>query len=259
MRVRFLGAHNTESLTTRHTCLLIDNCLAIDAGGLTSRLSFRRQTQLKAVFLTHEHYDHIRDVGALAMNLYLRKRSIDIYSTQPVLNTLKTNILNGQTYPNFFERPPEKPTIRFTVVTPHQTVQIDDYVVEAIPMSHSVPSVGYRISGPGGATVFYTGDTGPGLYESWRHVSPNLLVIEVTASNRFNEFASTARHLTPDLLKQELVTFRQLKGYLPDVAVVHMSPSIESEIAGQLETVAEELDANIFRAREGSEIDIQSP
>ena len=259
MRVRFLGAHNTESRTTRHTCLLIDDCLALDAGGLTSQLSFRRQTQLKAVLLTHGHYDHIRDVGALAMNLYLRQRSIDIFSTQPVFNTLKTNFLNGETYPNFFERPPEKPTIRFTVMAPFQTVQIGDYVVEAVPMNHSVPTVGYRISGPGGATVFYTGDTGPGLYESWRHVSPHLLVIEVTASNRFNEFANTHGHLTPDLLKQELTTFRQLKGYLPDVAVVHTSPSIESEIAGQLETVAEDLDANIFRAREGREIDIQSP
>jgi len=259
MKIRFLGAHNTESRTTRHTCLLIDDVLAVDAGGLTSRLSFRRQTRLKAVLLTHEHYDHIRDVGALAMNLYLRKRSIDIYSTQPVFDTLKANILNGQTYPNFFERPPEQPTLRFTLMAPHETRQVDGYVVEAIPMSHSVPAVGYRISGPGGATVFYTGDTGPGLYESWRHISPNLLVIEVTASNRYDEFANASRHLTPDLLKQELITFRELKGYLPDVVAVHMSPSIESEIAGQLATVAEELDASIVCAREGMEIDIQSP
>jgi hypothetical protein len=49
---------------------------------------------------------------------------------------------------------------------------------------------------------------------------PNLLVIEVTASNRFNEFATNSRHLTPDLLKQELVTFRELKGYLPDVVAI---------------------------------------
>ncbi len=259
MKVRFLGAHNTESLRTRHTCLLIDDVLALDAGGLTSRLSFRRQTQLKAVLLTHEHYDHIRDIAALGMNLFLRKRSVDVYCTQPVLNALKANILNGQTYPDFLQRPPEKPTLRFTVMAPHQTVHIGDYVVETIPMSHSVPAVGYRVSGPGGATVFYTGDTGPGLYESWRHISPNLLVIEVTASSRFSEFATNSRHLTPELLKQELITFRDLKGYLPDVVAVHMSPSIESEIGGQLDTVAEELDTSIVRAREGMEIDIQSP
>ena len=34
------------------------------------------------------------------MSASVRKRSIDVYSTQPVLNALRTNILNGQTYPN---------------------------------------------------------------------------------------------------------------------------------------------------------------
>ncbi len=40
MNIRVLGAHNTESRTTRYMSLLVDGILALDAGGLTSSLSF---------------------------------------------------------------------------------------------------------------------------------------------------------------------------------------------------------------------------
>ena len=62
MNIRILGAHNVESRTTRCISLLIDNTVAIDAGGLTSGLSISAQQRLKALLLTHQHYDHIRDI-----------------------------------------------------------------------------------------------------------------------------------------------------------------------------------------------------
>ena len=80
---------------------------------LTSSLSFPAQQKLKAVLLTHQHYDHIRDIPALAMNFLLHENTIEIYSTQPVYDALATHLLNDELYPNFMERPPEKPTIKF--------------------------------------------------------------------------------------------------------------------------------------------------
>ena len=46
MDITILGAHNTESEKTRLTSLLIDDVLAIDAGALTSSLSFGAQQNL---------------------------------------------------------------------------------------------------------------------------------------------------------------------------------------------------------------------
>ena len=84
---------------------MIDDVLAIDAGGLTSSLSFSAQQKLKAILLTHQHYDHIRDIPALAMNLFLSDATINIYSTLPVHDALATHLLDGELYPNFLEQP----------------------------------------------------------------------------------------------------------------------------------------------------------
>ena len=88
MDIHILGAHNCESQKSRLISLLIDEVLAIDAGSLTSNLSFEAQQKLKAVLLTHQHYDHVRDIPALGMNFYLEKATINVYATQPVYDAL---------------------------------------------------------------------------------------------------------------------------------------------------------------------------
>ena len=50
----------------------------------------------------------------------------------------------------------------------------------------------------------------------------------VAAPERNAGYQALTGHLTPELLKQELVTFRELKGYLPEVVAVHMNPAFET-------------------------------
>ncbi len=80
MNIRFLGAHNCEWPKTRLISLLIDDVLAIDAGALTSSLSLEGQQKIKAILLTHQHYDHVRDIPTLAMNLFLSGATTKVYS-----------------------------------------------------------------------------------------------------------------------------------------------------------------------------------
>ena len=254
MNVTLLGAHNCESQNTKLLSLLIDDSLALDAGGLTSSLSFPAQQKLKAILLTHQHYDHIRDVPAIAMNFYLSEATINIYSILPVYDALTAHLLDGELYPNFLERPQGNPVIKFTVIEPLKIEQIEGYSILAVPMNHSVPAVGYQITSPDGKIVFYTGDTGPGLTDCWHQVSPQLLIIEVTAPNGYEEFCREVGHLTPGLLKQELVIFRELKGYLPRVVAVHMNPGLEEEIEIEIAAVAKELDNPIILGYEGMEL-----
>ena len=65
MEIRVLGAHMLESRDTRHTCFLIDNVMALDAGSLASALTVSEQAKVAAVLLTHRHFDHIRDLPTL--------------------------------------------------------------------------------------------------------------------------------------------------------------------------------------------------
>jgi len=254
MNIQVLGAHNCESQGSKFVSLLFDDALAVDAGGLTSSLSFPAQQKLKAILLTHQHYDHIKDIPTIAMNSFLHDTTINIYSIQPVYDALTAHLLNGKLYPNFLERPQGNPTIKFTIIEPYKTEQIEGYSILAIEVNHLVPTVGYQITSPDGKIVFYTGDTGPGLAGCWEYVSPQLLITEVTAPDRYKESARKSGHLTPSLLKQELISFQELKGYLPTVIVVHMNPRLEKEIEAEIAVIARALDSPVNLAYEGMQL-----
>ena len=256
MKISFLGAHNTESQHNRLVSLLVDDILALDAGGLTSSLTFAEQLRLKAVLLTHQHYDHIRDIPLLAMNLFLRQAAIDVYSISAVGDALVDYLMNDSLYPRFMGSPKGKDTIRFHRIEPYQIIQMEGYSVLPLPVAHSVPAVGYQIASPDGKAILYTGDTGPGLSHLWRYVEPQLIITEVTAPSRYRQFAEEKGHLTPGLLKEELLSFQKAKGYLPEVVTVHMNPELEAEIAAELASVAKGLGNSITLAYEGRQISL---
>jgi len=251
MNIKVLGAHNCEIQNSKFVSLLIDDVLAIDAGSLTSSLSLTAQLKLKAILVTHKHYDHIRDIPAIAMNALLNETTTNIYSTQVVYDALATHLLNGELYPDFLEQPQGNSTIKFTVMEPNKTKQIEGYSILATPVNHSTPTIGYQVTSPDGKTVFFAADTGPGLADCWRYISPQLLIIEVTVPNRYEEFAQQSGHLTPNLLKQELDCFREVKDYLPQVITIHMNPMQEKEIEAEIEVIAKSLNNPITLAHEG--------
>jgi ribonuclease BN (tRNA processing enzyme) len=251
MKIHFLGAHNTETDRAGLMCLLLDGAVALDAGSLTSKLSLERQLALKAVLFTHAHYDHIRDLPALVMNCYLNDGVVHAYGSQAVRDALAEHFLNGQIYSRFFE----KPALDFHVIEPYISFEIGRYEVTPVPVSHAIPTTGYEVKSEG-RSFFYTGDTGPGLAECWSHISPDLLIIEATAPNRFTDFGRESKHMTPELLKEELIQFRKIRGYLPRIITVHMNPSLEAEIAAELNEVACALGCDISLAREGLETEV---
>jgi ribonuclease BN (tRNA processing enzyme) len=257
MKIRFLGAHNCERQSQKLVSLLIDDILAIDAGAITSSLSLEEQKKIKAILLTHQHYDHVRDIPVLGMSLFLGGGATTrIYSIQAALDALAGHFFNSEIYTDFRRKPENKPTLSLTVLEPNKTETIEGYSVLPVPVKHGVPTVGYQVTSADGKSVFCTGDTGPGLAECWQQVKPQLLIIEVTSSDRFAQWAGESGHLAPSLLKPELVSFRKVNGYIPPVVAVHMSPDLEGEIAIELAAVAKELDCSITLAKEGMEINI---
>jgi phosphoribosyl 1,2-cyclic phosphodiesterase len=256
MNIRILGAHNRESQTASCICFLIDDTLSIDAGGLTSNLSISEQKQLNSIILTHQHYDHIRDIPAIALNLSLLGASIEVYATANVCATIKAHLLNGEVYPKFQELPEPKPTVSFNDITPYVPQTIDGHEILAIPVNHLSTTVGYQVSDKQGGTIFYTADTGPGLSDCWKNISPHLLFVDVTMPNVYEEFARETGHLTPNLLGQELIAFRECKGYLPDVIAVHMDVGLEPKIKEEIAAVAEELNISITVAQEGMQLHV---
>jgi ribonuclease BN (tRNA processing enzyme) len=249
MEIRILGAHNIESATSRLTCLLVDGILAVDAGALTSGLTFPEQEALKSILLTHRHYDHVRDIAAIGINTSFFERNVRVHAQADTLEALSAHFLNRIIYPDFTAVPSANPALTFCPLEPYRQQEIEGYAVLAVPTRHT-DTVGYQVTSREGRSFFYTGDTGPGLSSCWEHVSPELLLIDVTLPNRLEEHALSSDHLTPRLLGEELALLRKARGHLPRIVPIHLSPMYESEIAEELGWVARELDARIDIARE---------
>ena len=89
MDIKFLGAHNSEIETKGCSCLLINETLALDAGSLTSNLPIANQQKIQAILLSHQHYDHIRDIPLIALNLSHHGSSVEVYATPEVITIIK--------------------------------------------------------------------------------------------------------------------------------------------------------------------------
>ncbi len=246
MELRILGAHSNEAKGARLTSFLIDNVLAIDAGGLTSALSLAEQEKIKAVLLTHHHFDHTRDLVTLGYNAALWDGQIKVYALSEALDVVVPCLLDGKIYANLLEYPSKKsPTLQFETIEPYKEENVEGYKILALPVKHNTPTVGYQVTSPRGKKLFYTSDTGPGLFDCWQHIAPDLLICESSVPNMLGDFARKAGHLTPQLLKDELIQFKQLKGYLPKVIVIHIAILHEQEIEQEVAQVAKELGADV--------------
>ena len=254
MRLKILGAHNCESSSARLTSLLIDGRLALDAGSLTSTLTLDEQSGLRSILLTHHHFDHVRDLCTLGMNVFTTG-PVNIYAPQGVIDVISSYLFDGVMYVDFLHHPtPEKPALKLNPLEPHKEVIIEGYTVLPLPVKHSIPAVGYRVTAPDGRTLFYTGDTSRGLAQVWEAVSPDLLVTEVTVPNKYQKAAEEHGHMSPRDLQSELADFKRIRGCLPPVVVVHMSPHIEDVIRQEIAQVAAELEAEITPGHEGMEV-----
>ena len=247
MKIQILGAHLAEQKGARLTSLLIDGALVVDAGGLTSALSLPQQKKIKTVLLTHHHFDHARDLVTLAANAgYYWRRQLVVYALRYTLDIVTNCLLDGKIYANFFEYPSkEKPTLILEAIEPYGRKTIAGYDVLAVPVKHSVPTVGYQITSSDGKSLFYTGDTTVGISDCWQHISPQLLITEVAGPNKYGDWLKKAGHLCAEFLKEELIQFRRLKRYLPRVIVIHIGNPYEQEIKEEVAQVAQELEADM--------------
>ena len=254
--ISILGAHNCEIKGKKCSSFLINNKLAIDAGSLTSSLSIENQLQIKGVLLTHSHFDHIKDIPLLALNLIRLGSSIDIYCSTAVRDAITTHLLNGYLYPCFQNIPVEKPTIKFNIIEPDKSYRIEGLEIVALPVNHPGNALGYFVKNAEGKSFFYTGDTTSGLNFCWERISPDLILAEMTFPNSRQELASRTRHLTPLLLEQELTRFKEIKGYWPGVVAVHLDPLTENKIREELSELARLINIQIDVAYEGMKITV---
>ena len=240
MRIRLTGAHNAESADTRLAGVVIDGRIALDAGSLTRSLSLEELRALRHVFITHRHYDHIRDLPALAYATPLAG-TLRIYGLQDTLDALAAHLMNNILYSAYQERMAEdgSPRAMFHTLTPNSPVSVDDLTVTPYAANHTSPAVGFLIAG-NGANVYYTGDTGPPLPENLLSTPPSVLITEVTYSNGGADDAARNGHMTPAMLRVEIERIVAVSEWAPRVVVVHRNPDHDRRIAQEIDALCEE-------------------
>jgi cAMP phosphodiesterase len=257
MRIEILGAHNTETDNTRLPCVLVDDVLVLDAGGLTSSLSLKRQQRVEAVLLTHHHFDHVKDLIMLGANDTVPPSTVDIYGLKETLDIVYKYLLDGRMYKDYTTWPNvANPRFRLKPVAPFERLSLAGCTIIPVPVNHSVPAVGFHVISSGGKSIFYTGDTGSGMENYWEKINPDVIIVEVTGVNRMENTIEKLRHLTPQLLRQELIKFSDLKGCLPRIVATHIPVAYEDEIRTELAEVAKQLRMVIEMGYEGLIIDL---
>lgn len=236
MKLRVLGSAGAEFPDFRPPAFLIDDHLLLDAGTIAAALTEEEQVRLRHLFITHSHLDHIRGIPALADNIIIRnyQHTVTVYSIKDVVSAMQDHLFNNIIWPDFTVIPtPDNPVISFVTIETDREYAVSDYSVRAIPVSHTVPAVGYRVC-QGDTTLLYTGDTGP-TEEIWHYANGvDALIVEVSFPNSMESLALLTKHLTCSLLKAELEKITILP---KRILVTHPKPQFVDIIRTEIESL----------------------
>lgn len=226
------------------TCFWLDKKLLIDAGTGLGNLSEQEMLTIDNVLITHSHLDHIALLPLWLERVYtMRTQPVTIYGLHETLETLKQHIFNWEIYPDFAQlsllQNKSSSLIRYQELEENQTVEIAGWQVRGVAMDHTVPGLSY-IFERDGLRFAFTGDT-----RSLKHLSNeqlDVLLAEVSYPDEMEKLADTTGHMTPSMLKRELVQFTKP----PSVWISHLKPHYATELRHSLEPLLEEFNGIIL-------------
>ena len=237
MRLRVLGCYG-GSVKGRHlSSYLLNDSIALDAGALTQTLTLEEQTRVRHIIVTHSHLDHNCALAFFADNVYGRiEAPAVVYGTSPVLAALREHMFNEVLWPDFSRLPNDhSPTLRFQEIKVEQPFTVDQLTFTPLAVNHITPTVGFLIEDKKSA-IIYTSDTGP-TERIWEVANQrkNLkaIITEASFPNEEEERAEVSGHMTPALLKRDLLKLKRRVRIL----ITHVKPSHSSRIARQLRSL----------------------
>jgi ribonuclease BN (tRNA processing enzyme) len=240
MDITVLGASGGQAPGRDLTGFRIGLHLLLDAGTAGLKLSLGEQRLIQQILITHPHLDHINALPFLLDNLIGRvEAGVDVYASAETIDALRNHIFNGLIWPDFTVLPkPDQAVVRLHAVRPGETFPVGPYMVEAVPVNHSVPGLAYLIEGPDG-TVVFSGDTGP-TEALWHRLAQikNLraIFLETSYPTSHLDMAARTKHLCVEDVGRELAKI----GHAPGVPVYlyHLKPEYQDIIKREVDHLA---------------------
>lgn len=240
MNVRILGCSGGACGDLRTTALQVDDNILVDCGTGVGDLTLEEMAQIRDVFLTHSHLDHVLFLPLLSdAALTLRNGPLTVHALPETIAALKTHVLNGVLWPDYSRLPtPEVPYIRFESLILGESVDIPGGRITALPARHTVPAVAYLIDS-GRSSFAFSGDTTycEAFWDELNKVS-NLkyVMMETTMRNLDSDVAQRSCHTTPAILKRGLSRLTQPARIL----VTHIEPDKVAAVRAEITAAAGE-------------------
>ena len=240
MRLKVLGSSGASMPGYNTTSFLINHTILLDAGTVTSILPLREQLQIRHIFITHPHLDHVKDLLFLADNLIGNVDGpVNIFSIREVLDGIKKHLFNQTIWPDFAALPnEEKPILRLRPIKEGETLGIEGLKITPIRTNHTVASVGYMVEAEEKA-ILYTGDTGP-TEAIWRAAREREdlvgIFVETSFPSSMEKIAAITGHLTPSTLLKEL---RKLGRDDVPIYIYHIKPQYIEEISSEIRAITD--------------------
>jgi cAMP phosphodiesterase len=226
-----LGDGNRGSFLSTY---VIDEVVAIDAGGLGLLGDLSAQFRIRDVFLTHSHIDHIASLPIFLETVFQSTdRCVTLHASATTLESLRNDIFNGRVWPDFISMSENgMPFVSVELLEPGHQVEVGKLRLTPIAVDHLVPTLGFLINAPG-VTVAVPSDTGP-TELLWRAAAaePDLkgVFLEVSFPDDMAALAQVSKHLTPSTFAGEI---RKLSRTVPFIAV-HIKPRFYDKVVAEL-------------------------
>lgn len=213
---------------------LINGSVAIDAGVLGYWPSLGEQRQIRHVFLTHSHADHLATLPIFLENTHQPGPDcVTVYGLPDTLDSLRRHVFNDVFWPDL-ERlsTADQPFVKLVPFSTGNAIAVCGLQITPIAVDHVVPTVGFLVD-DGKASLALVSDTQPtdAIWDVIRKQS-NLraVFLECAFPNSHRWLAERSKHLTPELFRTES---SKLQRDVPLIAV-HIKPAFRHEIIAEL-------------------------
>lgn len=235
IRIKILGCDGSPAPGRMPMSILINEHLVIDAGSVASALNVEERREVSDLVMSHVHLDHVRELGFLpAGRTATEDGPVTVWGTLRTLEFIRKCVFNQETWFDYSEGG-SAALLKYAVISPHTPVHVAGVWLEAVPLTHTIETLGF-IVGKGDCVVVLASDTGP-TGDIWKRGKESgqvkAVFCDVSVPNRYAERAIKSGHLTPSLLATEMA---KLAPHQPEVFAYHIKPEYYNEVVQELES-----------------------
>jgi len=235
MKIRVLGCSGNATYGSDTTSFLINDQILIDAGTGVANLSIDELQNVRDIFITHSHMDHIVYLPFMGEILFdLIDCPVNIYCHPETGADIRNHIFNNAIWPDFFSINNSNGHVVFSLtnIDVEREYSVAGVTVEAAEMNHTVPSLGFRFD-DGKRSFAFTGDstTTDAFWDLInKRAKVDLLITECAFPNGMRNIADQAKHYYPKILCTDIKKYK----HQTDILISHLKAGHEGVIIDEL-------------------------